>query len=211
MNTPRDAQGMIREQLSALMDGELAADQVERLTRAWHGDPDLQAQWHAYHWVRDALHFQELTSTATHDAKFLQSLRSRLAHEPVSLTPGLPSGQALAQVSRYRVTQPLIACAAVLMVGAVVWALRPPGGATGPAPVVSEIQAPVVPPVFSGVSRAEPDDHRLQVPMPSKNGVVIFSDGELNHYLHAHQEFGGSSALVSPAGFVRHVGTQAFQ
>lgn len=211
MDTPPDAQGLIKEQLSALVDGELAPDQVERLAHHWHSDPELQSQWHAYHWVRDVLHFQDLASIAGHDAKFLQALRSRLAHEPVVLAPGAPSREALGWAIRYRTLQPAMALAAVLMVGALIWVLRTPGGAAGPAPVSLQSPVSVEPSVVSGASGAAPDQNAGEVKVVLGDWGPTLRDSQLDHYIHAHQQFGGSSALVSPAGFVRHVGTQAPQ
>ncbi|GIX36123.1 MAG: hypothetical protein KatS3mg126_1902 [Lysobacteraceae bacterium] len=45
----------IKEQLSALMDGELRADQAGFLHRRLQGDPQLRAEWGRWHLVRDVL------------------------------------------------------------------------------------------------------------------------------------------------------------
>lgn len=49
----------IREQLSSLMDGELAADSAKFLSKRLGNDAELLATWERWHGVRDALRKQE--------------------------------------------------------------------------------------------------------------------------------------------------------
>lgn len=46
----------IKEQLSALVDGELAGHEHEFLLRRLQSDVELKDQWERYHLIRDALH-----------------------------------------------------------------------------------------------------------------------------------------------------------
>lgn len=76
-----------REQMSALVDGELSADALAGACADWRQQEDARAAWHAYHVIGDALRSDDLCRRAGHDARFLESLRARLAHEPVVLAP----------------------------------------------------------------------------------------------------------------------------
>lgn len=81
---PSDAR---RQQLSSLMDGDLASTDVAGACALWRQDADARRDWHAYHLIGDVLRSDDLASTPTRDAAFLQALRQRLADEPVPLAP----------------------------------------------------------------------------------------------------------------------------
>lgn len=69
------------------MDGELPAHEVAAALAAWQQDADLRADWHAYHLIGDVLRSEDLATRPAADEAFLQSLRLRLADEPVPLAP----------------------------------------------------------------------------------------------------------------------------
>jgi sigma-E factor negative regulatory protein RseA len=81
---PSDAR---RQQLSSLMDGDLADSDVAGACAAWRQDADARRDWHAYHLIGDVMRSDDLASTPARDAAFLQALRQRLADEPVPLAP----------------------------------------------------------------------------------------------------------------------------
>jgi sigma-E factor negative regulatory protein RseA len=72
--------------LSALMDGELGANEADRVCADWVREADQRSTWHAYHVIGDVLRSEEL-GCATQDEAFLQRLRVRLEREPVVLAP----------------------------------------------------------------------------------------------------------------------------
>ncbi len=76
-----------RQALSSLMDGELPANEQASALAAWQQDADLRADWHAYHLIGDVLRSEDLATRPAADEAFLQSLRLRLADEPVPLAP----------------------------------------------------------------------------------------------------------------------------
>ena len=75
------------EHLSALVDGELEGGLIGHACLSWRGDGDLRSSWHAYHLIGDVLRSDDLASDPARDAGFMQSLRARLADEPVVLAP----------------------------------------------------------------------------------------------------------------------------
>jgi sigma-E factor negative regulatory protein RseA len=72
----------MKQNISALMDGELFDDEAEALLNRINRNPDAHAEWHIYHLVGDALrqpdHLHANISTA---------LRERLQSEPTVLAP----------------------------------------------------------------------------------------------------------------------------
>lgn len=80
------------EVLSAMADGEVDADGVDRACAAWRQDPEARARWHAYHQIGDVLRSEELgVGGGEADEVFMQKLRERLNQEPVVLAPAAVS------------------------------------------------------------------------------------------------------------------------
>ncbi|MFZ2236211.1 MAG: sigma-E factor negative regulatory protein [Dokdonella sp.] len=100
-----------RENLSALMDGELGKDELRFLLRRLEADPDLATQWSHYHVVRQTLRRQEVLALR---ADFSEVIFARLQAEAVPARQRLPllrwaSGGAIAAavaVAALMVTQP---------------------------------------------------------------------------------------------------------
>ena len=82
--TPDDV--IPREILSALVDGQAHSDEVVRACGAWRQQPDARATWHAYHLIGETMRSPDQAS-GSDSAAFLQRLRTRLADEPVVLSP----------------------------------------------------------------------------------------------------------------------------
>ena len=76
-----------RQALSALMDGDLEPGAAGEACAAWRHDADARASWHAYHLIGDVLRSEDLATRPASDEAFLQSLRARLADEPVPMAP----------------------------------------------------------------------------------------------------------------------------
>lgn len=72
----------MKQNISALMDGELFDDEAESLLDSVKRNPDAQAEWHLYHLVGDALrqpdHLHAAIGVALHE---------RLLAEPTVLAP----------------------------------------------------------------------------------------------------------------------------
>ena len=79
--------GEARQQLSALMDGELDPADWGATCDAWRVDGRLRADWHAWHLIGDTMRSDELAAEPRRDNAFLQGFRERLATEPVVLAP----------------------------------------------------------------------------------------------------------------------------
>ena len=208
-----------REHLSALMDGELEADAADRCCAQWREIADARSSWHAYHVIGDVLRSQELAGDAGRDARLLSAVRSRLVTEPVILAPGGgrtagPGQAAVAVPARAAPRQPRRwLAAASLAIGAAAVAgltvLRqdvPASGASAAATLaLLPVQRSAVPTIAAaGGNPAQAATAPVQV----ADGELL-RDAQLDRYLAAHKQFGGSSALGVPSGFLRSATLQA--
>lgn len=201
--------------LSALVDGELDAESTQRACQHWRDDGHARVRWHAYHLIGDVLRSDALASVAEHDERFLQRLRERLTAEPAVLAPEPLEFIAPARRAATR------------------WAwLAPAAVAAGFMAVASVLVVTQVTPVTPGgdgvvLARAAPERRAIMATaappaggrMVAAGGIVesqtlvvdrnLVRDARLDRYLTAHMEFGGSSALGAPSGFLRAATTRA--
>jgi sigma-E factor negative regulatory protein RseA len=211
-----------RETLSALMDGECDHDGVLGACRSWRGDADARAQWHAYHLIGDVLRSDDLAGTGTADAAFLQSVRARLASEPVVLAPmpksepapvvvprqanGAPARPSLLRMRRW--VAPVGMAAGVALVAGAVLVTRP--DMLGESSLA--LSRPV--PAMTGTAQVElvrapvmPVDPATSGPAGQPAQVVV--DAEMARYLSAHQQFPGATVLGPAPGFLRSTAYEA--
>lgn len=178
----------MREMMSALADGQLDGDAFARGMAVAAADPEAMATWHSYHVIGDVLRSADLARSTPAD-EFMSRLREQLRQEPVApalaataLTTVVPPVAAAANDTsfRWKVAAGVASVAAVAAIGWTVWSGSPAGA--GP-------QLAGVPPgtVLAGTER----------------GPMI-RDPQLDELLAAHRQFGGASALQTPAGFLRN-------
>lgn len=207
-----------REQLSALVDGELDAAAVTRACAAWRDSKASRSTWHAYQLIGDVLRSDDLASSPAQDETFLQALRGRLAAEPVVFAPQAAAvvvqGEAMARTanagrsSRWSWMAPsAVAAGFVVVAGAVMVTRLPPSDPTGITasaragqvqPVSAVGSARAVAPVLPMVAEAG----AAEPPMQTASATVL-RDARLDRYLAAHKQFNGSSALGVPSAFLR--------
>lgn len=183
------------EQLSALMDGELEGEALAEALRLAHGE-EGQATWELYHLVGDVLRSPELAAHAS--SPLLGRLREQLAQEPAAarvplvlqsaspvVSVHVPQPAANASVFRWKMVAGIASMAAVAAIG---WnsveALRGGGAQLASAPV-----APPASVVAVSEGAGQP---------------VMLRDPRLDELLQAHKQFGSTSALQMPAGFLRN-------
>jgi sigma-E factor negative regulatory protein RseA len=192
------------ERLSALMDGEADASAVQACSDAWRDDVASRAAWHAYHLIGDVLRSEDLASAPQRDAAFVAALRARLDGEPALLAPSAGDTRVatrpLRRASRWRAfSAPAAVAAGFVAVGGAVLVLRSPP-ATVPASLAQagaplELRA-------SAPSTQAPLAAVAEAPAAPLSGQMI-RDARLQQYLAAHKQFGGSTALGVPSGFLR--------
>ncbi len=200
-----------RERISALVDGQLDAAAFTHTLTWLASSGEARATWHAYHVLGDALRCPDLADCGE-DQGFLDRLRVRLAHaepadgldvgaEQISSSEQVPARlvsvgsvetviapQHVVQVANDAVLrwQWLAAVASVMAVAILGWHVG----------MVSTTQLAVArdqlaPAIASG-------------PVPGAESPVMLRDPRLDELLAAHRQFGGTSALQMPNGFLRN-------
>ena len=205
--------GQARERLSRLVDGEGTPEELQQVMADGREDPQEWSgtleSWHAYHLIGDVMRSEELAGSGRDNA-FLAGLRERLAEEPVVVAPQprvsgeVPSaavqvaGSASVAGRRHRWRAPLAAAAGVVMVAGVAVMTGLPGRQGSPQPAgATLVQAPP-----AGLSVAMTPAPAAEQRVLTANGPLL-RDARLDQYLSAHKQFGGSSALGVPSGFLR--------
>lgn len=218
LNEPDDTTSS-SQGLSALVDGELDSAATLRACAQWRSDADARASWHVYHLIGDVMRSDDLASDAAHDASFLTALSARLAAEPVVLAPqpvevGATRAKAGLErrTSRWSWLGPAAVAAGFMVVASIIVVTR--GGA--PSDSAGNVLAQAPAGGTSGVTAAAPMEGALPVVTAGAAGEAqgLVSDGglvrdaRLERYFAAHSQFGGSSALGAPSGFLRAATTQ---
>jgi sigma-E factor negative regulatory protein RseA len=174
------------ERISELMDGELEGREAQRQLARIKQDQQLAHCWSTFHLIGDALRGERTLSRGVGSR-----VATQLANEPTILAPRLaPRPFTFKRVATYAMS----AAASVSAVALVVWmAFNNP---LAPQAEVATAPAPVVPPAAT----------------PSPQLASVPSEGEMNEYLIAHQEFSPSTAIQGLAPYIRGVsGTKQVQ
>lgn len=187
MNQPSEA-----ELISALVDGQLSGAALEQALLALRSSTEAQAQWHAYHLVGDVMRSGKSAPIGTFDEAFMTRLRGKLkapASQQAVLTESPPVA-ALARQSandalwRWKLVAGVSALGVALVLG---WQLV--GDRLGGE---------------GAVQLAGQSSPLRQVQAQTEREPVMIRDPRLDQLLAAHQQFGGTSALQMPAGFLRN-------
>jgi len=175
----------MKEQLSALIDGDVCDDVQAHLTRLG-SDADFRRAWDTYHLIGDALRGDVSPNLCARVA-------ARLRAEPTVLAPRRGHG-ALRRTAWYS----LSAAAGVAAVALVVWTTLPrpnqePQIASRPAAAIEAATRPAD--AARAVARGVPVD---------ETGPHL-SAAEVQDYLFAHQSYSHSSPLQGVAPYARTV------
>lgn len=199
------------ELVSALADGQLRGAEFDR-TVQWLGQTeDARLTWHAYHVVGDVLRSGEAMVNA-HDADFVRRLKLCLQQE-APLTPSINTTDSIAKntiltgfngisQSEHRAANDtsfrwklLAGVASLAAVSVISWQ-----GLGGWGDQRGADQLAQVP-----VQTVKPEVAPQQTPaMPAGGSQRMIRDPQLDALLAAHRQFGGTSALQMPAGFLRN-------
>lgn len=203
-----------KEMLSALADGQLSGNALTQALEFSSQDEGRET-WQLYQLVGDVLRSPELARPVD-NGDFLARLRTQLAQEaaPVAQatasSPTAPAQPVLTQftpppqaandsVFRWKMVAGLASLAAV---ATLVWSAV--GGLGGP-PAGAQMAA-VPAPVTASVSVQAPAVSLADNQAPQQ---VMIRDPRLDELLAAHKQFGGTSALQLPAGFLRNANFEA--
>lgn len=185
------------ELISALADGQLHGEAFARGIEAAAADPRARDAWQTYHLIGDVLRSGD-RAVGRAPAEFLGRLQNRLVLEPRSASnsiaiQGRPASapatfdakMGAANDSSFR-WKLVAGVSSVTAVAALSWSLVGGLGSTSGQPQLAG-------------GSAQP----ATVLAGGERGVMI-RDARLDELLAAHRQFGGTSALQMPAGFLRN-------
>jgi sigma-E factor negative regulatory protein RseA len=177
-------QNMSKEQLSAWMDGEIAAAEAEASIGRACADPGARHTWGRYHLIRAALQNEAgpLGVDGVADA-----VHQRLIDEPTVLAPrrGVPRET----IKRAVTGTAMAASVAALAIIGLQWGAVPESANPGP--------------VADAVERG---DYIRSVAATRWDTVSPEAEGDLNLYLVEHSEFMPASRMNGMMSYVRFVG-----
>ncbi len=204
------ASDMIREEISAFADGELARHRCDEVARKLR-QPEEQDCWNLYHQIGDALRSDDMTDSLSAD--FLTRLTARLDLEPAIISrpaetdvvnPKMVLSHDAVQSlrasggrwasSRKFIVPGLAAAAAVVYLGLpnLMVATNSVGSKSS---LELAAQSGTVGTQLSGLMVSRNGD------APSPERVEVLRDSQMDEYLLAHQQF--SPSLYSSAQFAR--------
>jgi sigma-E factor negative regulatory protein RseA len=165
------------EKISALIDGELDGREAEQQLARLKQDRELEHCWATFHLIGDALRGERSLSQG-----FGERLARRLAGEPTVLAPRPVA-------SRRFMAYALSAAASLSAVALVGW-MALFNNPLAPLPELAQ-----VPNTTPTAATATPSAQLASVP----------SEGRMNEYLIAHQEFSPSTEIQGLAPYIRGV------
>ncbi len=183
------------QRVSSLVDGECPAAELDDACRRWRGDAGLRRDWQLYHLIGDVLRSDELSPTRPADAAFLESLRERMAREPVPLAPApLPTrrqrdGTTQGLARRWPLPAAMAAgFAGAMVLGSAVVLMRPqapsPAGGWG-EPTASAL--PGAPQGAAMVSLPVAASAHASGPAALVRDRQLIRDARLDAYIDAHR------------------------
>jgi sigma-E factor negative regulatory protein RseA len=171
------------ERISELMDGELETREAQRQLARIKQDQELAYCWSTFHLIGDALRGERTLSRELSDR-----VATKLAGEPTILAPRAYTFKRVA-------TYAMSAAASLSAVALVAWIAFFNNPLAPPQPELAK--APPAPPPAAA--------------LPAQLASVP-SEGQMNEYLIAHQEFSPSTAIQGLAPYIRGVsGTRQVQ
>lgn len=174
----------MREEISALMDGELASDNARRTMDALKGDPQLHEAWSSYHLIGDVLR-RETGLLSDFSGKVMERLESEpTVIAPIALASPVPKPA--------RVALPL--AAAVAGVGVVAWVA-----------LALNQQPPSVQVVATPAQAVQPAAMQAQSQPPLIQASIPLPSSAIKEYLIAHQGYSPSSSIQGMAPYMRTV------
>ena len=193
-----------REQLSALADGQLQGAELANAMAYAAQDDEGRATWQLYHLVGDVLRSSDLARPTS--VALVPRLRAELAKEAPPVRATVPAQVAVvasnstqaanASVFRWKMAAGVASLAAVAAIG---WSSlaslqgSDARGLGGGAQLAQSAERPAAAPAAPVVAVADAEGQQ-----------VMIRDPRLDELLAAHKQFGSTSALQMPAGFLRN-------
>ena len=184
------------ELVSALVDGQLHDTEFARAIALLESSSAARQRWYSYHVVGEALRTGQ-ADLSPRESDFVSRLRVRLQQEQAPLGLQDASGKKVQDApsasANDRFWRLVVGLASVAMVAVVAWqgfqVLALPGAQLAVVPATR--------PSTESLAQAEATASTLAAP-------VMIRDPQIDAFLAAHRQFGGTSALQMPTGFLRN-------
>ncbi|GKS90334.1 sigma-E factor negative regulatory protein [Acidovorax sp. SUPP2539] len=199
----------MREHLSALADGQLRGQEFGQAVDYASSNADGSETWQMYHLIGDVLRSSELARPV--NSSLVDRLRSQIEAEGIQRPPLVAS--AVVQGAVAEVVTPALAAnasvfrwkmaagfASLAAVGAIGWTAM-----TGIQSGAESAQMASAVPVTAAPAAVAVADATEGGGAPQ----VMIRDPRLDELLAAHKQFGNTSALQMPAGFLRNATFEA--
>lgn len=171
----------MQEKISALMDGELDAEDASVLIEQFRNTEELREQWVAYHLISDTLGQSEVRHF-----DITRRVNARLASEPALLAvPAVP-------IRRPTTKRRPVAYAAAASIAAVV---------VGGWMSLQTTQAPH--PLQQNLADNKPAPVTAYPAIPATASMTASAPAQINDYLLAHRGFSPSVAMQGVAPYMR--------
>jgi sigma-E factor negative regulatory protein RseA len=201
-NTEVDPDGTTAEWLSALADGEATMAELDAMLGSSPGTTDLHDRWHSYQVTGEVLRGSFPLPGTRSPQDFLAGVMQGLPEvdsaplnlETLSTVGHVRRPAANDAVMRWKLLAGAASVAAVMAVSLSVLRASP-GVADGELAGAQLVK--IEPTVQSPMVLSEP------VAVKTERGTLI-RDARLEQLLAEHRQFGGASALQTPAGFLRN-------
>jgi len=207
----------IKEQISALMDGELSDSETHHLISTLQHDPELKKVWGSYHLIRAAIH-NDLPDKLEQDVA--RNVINALASEPTVLAP-----RAVALESKLRTMTPAFRQIAGLAIAASVTAVAilsvqtlPQDPLTGSTQMASIAQTPQTFGLINNEFAQTPDIETVASTAPVVPFLIENSENQrwdlgepafqtkLNNYLNNHNQYSAPAEMQGVLPYARLVG-----
>ncbi len=210
------------QMLSALADGQLRGEALAQAVAQATETEEGRATWHAYHVVGDVLRSADL-GVGAGDADFVVRFRRHMAAEGIpkdlAMQPDTPAvvvaldprtgtsvNPVVAVQAAHRRWKWLAVAASVAAVSALGWQWMGTGLVPAAAPQLAVLQPAAGTGLASAPVAQVAQAASSTTPLTEVAGApgVMLRDPRLDELLAAHRQFGGTSALQMPAGFLRN-------
>ncbi len=200
---------LTREEISALVDGELDESRIEAVLALLHKDEGRTA-WEAYHQAGDALRSDEIALSMSGD--FSKRLFDRLDAEPTIIAPVSPARVAASAQQPQSATTVLASrsplrrlalpgMVAAAAVATVAFITTPHLMVADSTPGIQQTVPATTQPALTNAALHSAATTTPTVAVQTATDEVMLRDPRIDDYLFAHQRF--SSSVYSTAQFAR--------
>lgn len=199
--------------LSAMVDGELPAEEADRACARWRADVTSRRKWHEYQLIGDVLRSGELARGSAHELALFERIKVELASQPVVLAPDARDSQRVALDGHKRhpaeSRTPTSgwawgAVAAGILAVSGTWILTQETSSNDLGNVIAFRGAQVPASVAASAAASAVGEPVIPVSVSS----TLVPDPKLDPYLSAHKQFSVRSFTGSPSSSLRQVATE---